>query len=230
MTTMNPSSPTASPTAGQNPGAGANALATDSKPNPILRKLSPSATKMIRADHTTVMALFHKIDPDLADGPRAATMRHICTALEIHAQLEEEIFYPALRAAGVESAQLDESVPQHDEMRSLIQQVRSAEGQRAAQEDALYALMNAVMHHVADEETQLLPAAERFMGSERLADLGARMTARRLELSKPRAGEMAADLVRGAPGKTALMTVGALVAGTILVSSMRRRGSGHDWR
>lgn len=74
----------------------------------------------------------------------------------------------------------------------------------------------------------MLPAAERFLGRERLADLGARMTARRLELAKPRAVELALDTVRGTPAKTALVAVGALVAGTVLMKAMRRDRAAFD--
>jgi Hemerythrin HHE cation binding domain len=258
--------------------------------NPIVKQLSPSATKMIRMDHAHVMAQFHKIEPGMSPDTRAAIVRSICAALEIHAQLEEEIFYPALRECGLDLPALAKSVPEHEEMRRLIERVRSTEtegprprrtgsassgdvgrsmGNTMAQTDAsnevasesaqppqeppvtieneprnaqygaqsdtrngerrpeapdaaVNALMNAVLHHVADEETQLLPAAERVLGKRRLAELGAEMTARRMELARPRAGELARDLARGAPAKTALITVGALVAGSLLVSSLRQ--------
>jgi hemerythrin-like domain-containing protein len=193
--------------------------------NPLTKKLSPTATRMIRMDHTHVMAQYHKLEPEINEGQREAIVRSICAALEIHAQIEEEIFYPAVRESGVKAPALDTAVPEHDEMRRLIERVRSLDGQRAAQDDALNELINGVMHHMADEETQILPAAEKFLGAQRLAELGAQMTERRLELAKPRAAELAVDLARGAPAKTALMAVGALVAGTVLVKAL---SGGHE--
>ena len=190
--------------------------------NPIVRKMSPTATTMIRRDHAHVSAQFHQLDADTAPAVRAAVIRSICAALEIHAQIEEELFYPALREADVHATALDKSVPEHDEMRRLIGVVRSLEDQPGTQDDAVNELINAVLHHVADEETKLLPAAEKFLGPDRLADLGARMAERRLELAKPRAAELAADLARGAPAKTALLALGALAAGTMLVKALRR--------
>lgn len=191
--------------------------------NPIVSKLSPTATKMIRMDHSHVLAQFHKLDLDTSETVRSGVLRSICAALEIHAQLEEEIFYPALRTAGLQLPELAKSVPEHDEMRRLIERLRSAGTDGDQQNDAICTLMNAVMHHVADEETKLLPAAEKMLGKERLAQLGAEMTARRLELAKPRAGELIVDMAKAAPGKTALATVGVLVAGTMLVNRMRRK-------
>ena len=50
---------------------------------------------------------------------------------------------------------------------------------------------------------------------------------RKLELAGPHAGELAADMARGAPAKTALVTVGAMLAGAMLVGRLRRGGSRH---
>jgi len=84
-------------------------------------------------------------------------------------------------------------------------------------------LMRDVMHHVADEETVLLPAAERMLAGE-LGELGAKMTRRRLELSAPRAGEIAGNALRALPASTMLMGVGAALAGALLLKrTMRRR-------
>lgn len=191
--------------------------------NALLAKLSPTATRLIRMDHSHVTALFHKLTPDTTASVREATVRDICTALEIHAQLEEEIFYPALRSVGADMAELDKSVPEHDEMRRLIARVRSLDGEPFAQAEAVGALMRAVLHHVADEETVLLPLAEDRL-EDRLAELGARMTERRIELAKPNVGQMAVDLARASPAKAVMVMVvaGTLTAGALLLSKMRR--------
>ena len=194
--------------------------------NHLMSRMSPSATRMIRMDHTHVLSQFHKLTPDTGETVRGAIVRSICAALEIHAQLEEELFYPALRAAGVQSSTLEKSVPEHEQMRRLIGRLRGEQPQ-AAQQDTLNELMNIVMHHVADEETQLLPAAERFLGPERLSELGAQMTERRLALAKPRAAELAGDIALAAPAKTALMAVGALLAGSMLVRALLGRRHAH---
>src|SRR5690242_907785 len=84
--------------------------------NQILTKALPSITTMIRMDHTHVLSNFHKYRADLPSAKKRALVDLICTALEIHAQLEEEIFYPAMRAARAEDSVLDKSIPEHDEM------------------------------------------------------------------------------------------------------------------
>jgi len=72
--------------------------------------------------------------------------------------------------------------------------------------------MNGVMHHMADEETRLLPQAEAAIGESRLAKIGAQMTRRKLELAKPLAGQMALDTVRAAPARSGLIAMAVLGA------------------
>jgi hypothetical protein len=191
--------------------------------NPILRKMSPSATAMIRMDHTHVLATFHRYRIDAAPRVKQGLADMICTALEIHAQLEEEIFYPAMRAISSDSALADKSLPEHEEMKRLIARLRGMEPGTAAYDDTVMELMRDVMHHVADEETTLLPDAERFL-SDRLNEIGAQMTKRRLELAAPRAGEIALDTVRAIPASLMLLAAGAVIAGTyVLKRTFQRR-------
>jgi iron-sulfur cluster repair protein YtfE (RIC family) len=191
--------------------------------NPMLKPLCPTATAMIRKDHAAVLAKFHAYSPEAEASRRDAIARGICTALEVHAQVEEELFYPALRSAGIGGETLDKSQPEHDEMRRAIERVRGAAGQAEAQSEALCALMNLVMHHVADEETMLLPLAEQRLGAARLAELGQRMTERKLQLAKPHLGELATDIVRAQPGRSAALGAGALLAGVLVWRGLRRR-------
>jgi len=65
--------------------------------NSFVGKVTPSITSMIRMDHTHVMAAFHRYKSDTSVARKQAIVEHICLALTVHAQLEEEIFYPALQ-------------------------------------------------------------------------------------------------------------------------------------
>ncbi|HEY5801900.1 MAG TPA: hemerythrin domain-containing protein, partial [Burkholderiaceae bacterium] len=156
----------------------------------ITEKVTPTITNMIRMDHTHVLATFHQYEVDTDVKTKQALVNTICLALEIHAQLEEEIFYPALRRALLSDSVLDKSVPEHNEMRDLIARLRGMSPTDASYDDTVMELMRDVMHHVADEETVLLPQAERVLRGE-LGQLGAQMTKRRIQLVKPHAGELA---------------------------------------
>lgn len=181
----------------------------------LTNTLSPTITNMIRMDHTHVLTTFHQYEIDTKPKTKQALVDAACLALDIHAQLEEEIFYPAMRATGADAAILEKSIPEHAEMRRLIRELRAMQPTDPAYDQTFMELMRDVMHHVADEETTLLPDAERLLG-DRLGELGAQMTKRRLQLSAPHAGEIATGLVRGMPTSSMLMAAGALLAGTYL--------------
>ena len=190
--------------------------------NSILTKAVPGITTMIRMDHTHVLSNFHKYRADLPSAKKRALVDLICTALEIHAQLEEEIFYPAMRAARAEDSVLDKSIPEHDEMRRLVARLRGMEPDDAGYDRAVMELMRDVLHHVADEETILLPDAERALKG-RLEELGSAMTRRRFELVAPKSLEIAWNTVRALPASNVLMGAGALALAAMLFGGRRRR-------
>ena len=95
------------------------------------------------------------------------------------------------------------------------------EERSATSKDFDHALMREVMHHVADEETILLPQAERVLG-ERLGELGARMMKRRIQLMAPHAGELTRHKARAMPMTNWLLAAGGLVAGVALFRHVRR--------
>lgn len=189
--------------------------------NSILSKLSPTITNMIRMDHTHVLSTFHQYEKDTNPRTKQALVSAACLALEIHAQLEEEIFYPAMRAVLPDSEVLNKSVPEHDAVRQLIQSLRAMEPTDTAYDQTFMQLMREVMHHVADEETTLLPEAERLL-ADQLSELGAQMTKRRLELATPHAGEIAMNTIRGFPTSSVLVAAGAVLAGTYLFKRSNR--------
>lgn len=199
--------------------------------NALMSHLCPSATHMIRMDHAAVRDLYCKLTPQLSAGRREALTRAICSALEIHARVEEEVFYPALREAGVEPELLAKSEPEHEEMRAAIARVRGLQVTDPEHPTALAALMQGVLHHVADEEARVLPAAERLIPRQ-LPELGVRMTELKMQLAKPNMGRIALDTARGAPAKTALVLVGAVTASALLVGGVRsmQRHAPHHWR
>jgi hemerythrin HHE cation binding domain-containing protein len=173
---------------------------------------SPSITNMIRIDHTHVLALLRRYKPDTSMSRKRALVTNACLALEVHAQLEEEIFYPALGAAGFADEVLEKSVPEHDEMRRLIGELRATDGGGASQDDLFRSLMRTVLHHVADEETVLLPKAEEIL-RDRLGELGAQMTERRLELLKPHLAEVGLTTAQSFPIASSLAALGVLALG-----------------
>jgi hemerythrin superfamily protein len=185
----------------------------------LLSRLAPRATDMIRADHTRVVGLFHRYSIYASPATKEALVGSVCLMLEVHAQVEEEIFYPAMRA--LNSTLVEASVPEHEEIRRRIAMLRELDPASDAYDLTFMELMRNVLHHVADEETMLLPQAETSLG-ERLGELGARMAKRRLQLTAPHAGQLAINKARGMSTTTMVVAAGAVIAGAVLLS---RRGS-----
>jgi hemerythrin superfamily protein len=188
-----------------------------------LKNVSPSITDMIRFDHSHVLVTSHQYVVTKKPVVKKALAETICDALEIHATLEEEVFYPALRQLGLGGAVLGKSVPEHNEMRKLIAEIRLCDSNTPRYDQLVYELMRDVMHHVADEETVLLPEAERMLGKTRLNELGVQMTKRRVQLLAPKAGKAAANTVIGFSSSTAAVVVSlvsALLVGRFITKKL----------
>jgi hemerythrin superfamily protein len=177
-----------------------------------LAKLSPSITDMIRFDHSHVFVTFHQFTHDKKPSVKKALSDTICAALEIHATLEEEIFYPVMRTIDLDDPVLDKSPHEHGDMKRLIRELRTIPGDDERHDRVLLELMREVIHHVADEETVILPIAEQRLSKERLSELGTQMTKRRIALLAPQAGKVAASTAVGFSNSTTAWVVGAVGA------------------
>jgi len=186
-----------------------------------LKKLSPTITDMIRFDHSHVLVTFHQYTADAKTKVKKALADTIASALEIHATLEEEIFYPAMRAIDGGEPVLQKSIPEHNEMRRLIAELRDTPPGDVRHDQLLQQLMRDVIHHVADEETVLLPHAERLLSKERLSELGAEMTKRRMELAGPKAAKLMKDTAVGFSGSTTAIMLG--IVGTVAAATLLTR-------
>src|ERR1700716_411925 len=122
------------------------------------------AIALLKSDHKQVKALFSEFDEikdDGADEDKAAIVAQICDELEIHAAIEEEIFYPAIRKAIDDSDLLDEALVEHAGAKDLIAQLEDA-----AADDDLYnakvtVLGEQIEHHVQDEEGSMFAKAKK---------------------------------------------------------------------
>jgi hemerythrin superfamily protein len=191
-----------------------------------LDNMTPDITRMIRFDHAHVLAAFRRYRSRMTETRKRALVENVCLALDVHAQLEEEVFYPAMRRIAAASEILDKSVPEHDEMRTMIRSLRRMEAFDAAYDETFRKLVRRVLHHIADEETMLLPLAEEFMPDE-LGHLGRLMMRRRIELLKPHAAAAAATTFRTFPVGTAAAAAGILVAGWLLLRGLTGSSRSH---
>ncbi len=154
------------------------------KPSTRSRTAWPDATRLLRDDHRQVHALFQKYGKLAAagapGGERGPLAEEICTLLTVHAAIEEEIFYPAARAAGVDSGLLDEASVEHASAKALIAQIRDITPDAALYDAKVTVLGEYIAHHVGEEENELFPKCRATALD--LHDIGARLAARKDEL------------------------------------------------
>lgn len=188
----------------------------------VLSAFAPKITRMIRSDHANLLAVFHRYTADASATTRQALADRISTALEIHMKLEEEVFYPALRELYPDGEVILKSEPEHNNLRRLTTRLRRMSAEDIGFDGAVLELMRAVMHHIADEETVLLPAAERVL-SGHLGELGGRMAKRRFELARPRVGEIVSGVVRSTPPSTLVALATAFGIGLLAAALLGGR-------
>jgi hemerythrin-like domain-containing protein len=134
------------------------------------------AMAMLQEDHQRVRDLFQEYDA--ARDPRAQRViaEEACTEIELHAQMEEEIFYPAVEEAiEVDQQELvEDSLREHQAMKDVIRELREMgpdDPQFAAKFHELQVL---VEHHVAKEDAEMFPLAQEAL-AEDLDEMSAEM-------------------------------------------------------
>jgi hemerythrin-like domain-containing protein len=142
------------------------------------------AIALLKADHREVKDWFGDYEEAKDAAEKAALSARICGALKVHTQIEEEIFYPAARAATGDDALLDEAKVEHAGAKDLIAQIEAMKVGDDLYDAKVKVLGEQVEHHIEEEENELFPEARQSKMD--LAALGARMAARKKELMAQR--------------------------------------------
>jgi len=108
------------------------------------------AIVLLKADHRKVEKLFEKYET--ARSKKADIAHQICMELTIHTMIEEEIFYPACRDAGVESDMKDEANVEHDGAKVLIAELEDGSPDDQYYDAKVRVLSEEIKHHVKEEE------------------------------------------------------------------------------
>ena len=142
------------------------------------------AIALLTADHREVSEMFEQFEQL---GDRATTSKEklkdkICKALIAHTIIEEEIFYPAVRAAKVEEGEdmVDEAIVEHAAAKDLIKQLQEMQPDDDLYDAKVKVLSEQIEHHVKEEEKEMFPKAKKA-GLDLLA-LGQEMALRKQEL------------------------------------------------
>jgi hemerythrin superfamily protein len=143
----------------------------------------PDAITMLREDHAALSRLFQaftEIRDDGSDGEKYDIVEKICDALTIHTELEEDIFYPAVRAVIRDADLMDEALVEHAVAKDLILQLQDMDPGDDLYDAKVAVLARQLARHLEDEETEMLPRVRKTKLDT--GELGARMLQRKLEL------------------------------------------------
>jgi len=145
---------------------------------------SQDAIALLKNDHRAVEELFEKFEKASGEGRKQSIAEQICLELSVHAQIEEEIFYPACEGK-VDEDLLKESYVEHDGAKVLIAEIMSSGPGDEFYDSKVKVLSEEIEHHVEEEEKRL----EGLFAQARKAELdmdalGAELAARKAELTE----------------------------------------------
>lgn len=125
------------------------------------RSAPQDAIQLLRADHRKVQALFDQFEKARGDDKKAELAQEICAELKVHAQIEEEIFYPAARKALKEQDLIDEATVEHASAKDLIAQIEQARAGDELFDAKVTVLGEYIKHHVKEEQNELFPQVKK---------------------------------------------------------------------
>ena len=132
--------------------------------------------ELLKTDHRKVEQLFSQLE-SASGKQKLEVFKQIKTELELHTQIEEKIFYPALEEPEETHDLALEAYEEHAVVKDLLKQLGRARTANDEWEAQAKVLQENVEHHVEEEENELFPKAESALGEEELEELGDRMEA-----------------------------------------------------
>jgi hemerythrin superfamily protein len=140
------------------------------------------AIEMLTEDHENVAAMFEQFEGmgDRAKVSKKKLATQICQELIKHTTVEEEIFYPAVRAATKDDDMMDEAIVEHASAKDLINQILEMDADEDLFDAKVKVLQEMIEHHVEEEEEEMFKKA-RESGVD-LMDLGQQMAERKQEI------------------------------------------------
>jgi hemerythrin-like domain-containing protein len=144
----------------------------------------PNAITMLKADHATLKRLLRQLDEtgDRAVKERERLVNEIERDVKVHSQIEEEVFYPAFKAATAkmeEQSMFYEAAEEHHVVDMVLPALKAANKKSPEFEAKATVLKELLEHHIKDEETEMFKVARQVFSEEQLRELGDLMQARR---------------------------------------------------
>ncbi|MEV5319310.1 Rho termination factor N-terminal domain-containing protein [Streptomyces sp. NPDC052687] len=132
---------------------------------------------LVTTDHRELQRLFEMMKTDKSSRPLALPLA--VAMLEAHSEAEEDRVYPAVAREAGEKAGAEHAAEEHHEAESLGKHLLELDWESEEFDQALQEWIDAVEHHMEEEENEILPALSEAVGTERLRELGREFATRR---------------------------------------------------
>jgi hemerythrin superfamily protein len=125
--------------------------------------LSNDAIDLLDEDHQILKELFEKFEAAKDRRSKQPVIEKALKLLTVHAAIEEEIFYPALRNAKIEEMKplLDEALEEHHVAKFLMAELKGMDEQEERYDAKFEVLAESVRHHIKEEESDMFPKAKK---------------------------------------------------------------------
>jgi hemerythrin superfamily protein len=125
---------------------------------------APDAIDLLREDHAAVKKAFKQFEKAKYKDPNAMRefVATICKDLTMHTKLEEELFYPAVRAKIKDDELMNEALVEHNSAKTLIADIEKLQGDDPMLKPSVTVLAEYVQHHIREEEREIMPKAKRL--------------------------------------------------------------------
>jgi hemerythrin superfamily protein len=152
------------------------------------------ALELLTADHNRVRGLFTRFQA--AEGSDGATAKQLAATifdeLEVHTKIEEEVFYPAVKACSDDIGELvAEGLEEHHVVDELMAEAKGLDPTDEAWAAKLKVMIENVEHHAEEEEEELFPLVRKALDTEARTELGRRLEAMKAQLGAPTAADKA---------------------------------------
>jgi hemerythrin superfamily protein len=134
------------------------------------------ALELMKQDHDRIQQLFDKALGNTDPGARARLLHNIRAELMAHEKMEEEIFYPALRAGGEKAKEIVlEGYVEHRVIDVILAELLEVPEEDEVWQAKLKVLKENLSQHIAEEEREMFTRARQALGKKTLEELGKKM-------------------------------------------------------
>ena len=148
------------------------------------RRSQADPIAILTQDHRNVAQLFEQYEVAKDGKKKRAVFDKIRSELELHTQLEEEIFYPEAESRQELKKELKEAHGEHDKVKQMLREAEGLDPESGEFDGTVAGIQGAVEHHVQEEEQQVFPVIQQSFSADHMKELAQRMQQRRAELQR----------------------------------------------